>query len=167
MFGEFGPKLPGSGSQRLNAVPPGVMLPWFQADAALLVPAGWALCNGGTAVWQTGPRAGKTFTTPNMIGMFLEGADILGGASAANASGYTKPTAQTAAGATTVSVSGTASVSGTTSGPSSTVLVTAGAGPYYSVPVTAHTHTVSSSGSSSGTGAFTPASISFPWIIKL
>jgi hypothetical protein len=61
------------------------------------VPAGWVLCNGSNS-------------TPNEIGMLEQGADITGGSSTANASGYTKITNQSTGGSTTISgTTGTAS----------------------------------------------------------
>ena len=152
MLGETSPKLPGAGTTQFGSFPYGAVIDWFQPFAGAPVPPGFALCNGQTAVWQTGPLAGQSFTTPNLIGMYTMGADVLNGASTANASGYTKPTPQTVVGSTTTSVSGTTGASGTYGQAS-------GTGSYYAT--NGHTHSFSGSGSNQ------PAAIAFAKIIRL
>jgi hypothetical protein len=99
MFGEFAPKVRGAATQ--GAVPAGTIIDWWQQDANTLVPTGWSLCNGLTATWQTGPRAGKLFTKPNLIGMYTLGGDVLNGSSTANSNGFGSITPQSVEGTTT------------------------------------------------------------------
>jgi hypothetical protein len=96
MFGEFCPKL--RGSQSAGMIPAGTGIDWWQQDVNTPIPPGWALCNGQVAVWQTGPRAGQEFITPNQIGMYSQGGDILGGTSTANSLGYGNEPALTSVG---------------------------------------------------------------------
>jgi hypothetical protein len=100
MFGEIAPKMRGAGNQSLGALPAGTIIRWWQNDINVQVPPGWALCNGAVAVWETGPRAGHSFTTPNFIGMYSQGADTLAQQNSANPNGFGSPTPQTAVGAT-------------------------------------------------------------------
>jgi hypothetical protein len=109
VFGEIAPKMKGAGSQSFGAPPAGTILDWWQADTFVSVPIGWALCNGQPAVWETGPRAGQSFTTPNFIGMYDMGGDLLAQANVANASGYGNLTPQTAVGFTAGTTSGNSS----------------------------------------------------------
>jgi hypothetical protein len=86
VFGEIAPRL--RGAQSAGSLPAGSIIDWWQQDSSTPVPSGWALCNGQTAVWQTGSRAGQSFTTPNFIGMLCQGGDLLDGSSTANPGGY-------------------------------------------------------------------------------
>ena len=146
MFGEVAPKLRGQNSPGM--FPAGAIIDWMQADAYTPVPAGWALCNGQPAVWQTGPRAGQAFLTPNFIGMGSVGADVINGTSTANSSGYTK----VAPG----SVAGNANGSGSTGYGATAFIYTGTSGGYY-FPQTYHTHAFT----------FQPPAISMTRIIKL
>lgn len=71
------------------SVPTGTIASLWSTAA---VPAGWVLCNGSNG-------------TPNEIGMVEQGADITGGSSSANASGYTKITNQSTGGVTSNNLS--------------------------------------------------------------
>lgn len=73
-------------SASVSFVPYGTVVAWWATDVT--VPTGWALCNGQTTTWQTGPHAGGSITLPNLIGMYIQGADITGGASTANPNGF-------------------------------------------------------------------------------
>lgn len=97
MFGEFSPRVRGATS--LGRVPAGTIIDWWQQDANTPVPAGWAQCNGQIACWRTGPRAGESFTTPNLIGLYVVGGDVLGGSSTGNANGFGNLPAQEYCGA--------------------------------------------------------------------
>jgi hypothetical protein len=108
--------------------PAGTLKLWWSTSA---VPAGWALCNGSNG-------------TPNLIGMIIQGADITGGSSTANAAGYAK-VANQSTGGTTTNTTGTASAQ-----------VSAGTGASLAATNIA-TYTVSSQ----------PAFISIPYIMKV
>jgi hypothetical protein len=81
------------------SVPYGTVVAWWATDSS--IPTGWALCNGQTTTWQTGPHAGSSITLPNLIGMFIQGSDITGGSSSANGNGFGSQTNQSQVGAAT------------------------------------------------------------------
>jgi hypothetical protein len=105
MFGEIAPKMRGAGSQFSGAVPAGSAIEWWQPDSSVAVPPGWAICNGQTYVWETGPRAGQSFVSPNFIGMLSQGGDLLSQTNTANASGFGNQSPQTAVGSTLMATS--------------------------------------------------------------
>jgi hypothetical protein len=78
--------------------PYGSVVAWWAVDST--IPTGWALCNGQTATWLTGPHATDSIVLPNLIGMFIEGSDITSGVSPGNASGYGSQANQSIFGAT-------------------------------------------------------------------
>lgn len=128
-----------------SGVPYGFMGPWLSTDTA--PPVGWHLCDGSTVTWQTGPHAGTSVTLPNMIGMLALGSDLQSGSNTANSSGFGHITNQSSNGATThdhtVTISNTVVTPGSEGG----------------VGISGSYTTSSSSN--------LPASIGFPWIVKL
>jgi hypothetical protein len=58
-----------------DLLPPGAIIMWSGAA----VPAGWALCDGGTYTWV----AGGTTTAPNLMDRFIIGANATGGTGSA------------------------------------------------------------------------------------
>jgi hypothetical protein len=147
--------------------PAGMLMAWQPPTTTTPIPNGFALCNGATAVWETGPSAGTSFTTRNYIGMTLIGSDMPSGTSTANASGFGTTVPGTVYGATThahtaslaASVSVSVFGSGTTSeGNASAGDTTSGSG--YATFFHSHTFSVSSSGSGSGTASGTTATAS-------
>lgn len=166
----------------INGEITGAVKLWVQPNSSVAVPSGYALCNGQTATWQTGVLAGSTFTTPNYIGMFPIGADILGGSSSGNSSGFGALVQGTAYGATSHahSASLAASVSVVVSGSGSTgtsgYTVQGATTGSYTASAGGHTHSFgvtsygSGSGSASGTTAAAsscPAALGTTMIIKL
>lgn len=136
-------------------VPYGTIVAWWSTDST--IPTGWALCNGQTTTWQTGPHAGSSVTLPNLIGMFIQGTDITGGSSTANANGFGSQGNQSQQGAATHShtYSGTTSYeSGAQSRGSSGALV----------PTYPHVHTYSGTTSSANTQ---PPCYAIVYIMKL
>jgi hypothetical protein len=121
------------------------------------VPTGWALCNGQTTTWITGPNAGMPVTLPNMIGMFVQGSDVTGGSSTPNANGFGSATNQTQVGTATH----THMFSGTTGGPSNANVLD---GAHLPIPDGNHTHNFSGTTAATNTQ---PPSYAIPWIIKL
>jgi hypothetical protein len=82
----------------VSGLPAGSITAWFGTSN---VPAGWALCNGQSTTWLTGPNAGSGVTVPNLIGMFIQGGDITGGSSAGNTNGFGSQGNQTQQGSKT------------------------------------------------------------------
>lgn len=120
----------------VQGVPAGSIVPWWNTGS---VPAGWALCNGQTTTWLTGPQQGNSVTLPNLIGMVIQGSDITGGASTANANGFGSQANQSQQGAKTHThtVSITSQIESADTGQFS------GASTGFTYPSIAHTHLVS------------------------
>lgn len=138
-----------------QVVPYGTIIAWWSTDTT--IPTGWALCNGQTTNWQTGPFAGNSVTLPNLIGMFIQGADMTGGSSTANGSGFGSQANQSTFGSTTH----THTYSGNTGTPSATSS-NSGGNPGAASPT--HTHAYSGTTASSSTQ---PACYAIVYLIKL
>lgn len=129
--------------------PAGTYMPWWQPSSSTPIPTGFALCNGASAVWQTGDLAGTTFTLPNFIGRMVLGSDVLSGTSTASSGGYGTTTPQTTYGLTATTISVTVY-------------------PNYSVGATAQAGAgIYPSATGSGSGSNLNACISSPYIMKL
>lgn len=139
--------------------PPGTLMPWWSTDTT--VPVGWALCNGQTVTMLDG----SSVTTPNMIGMYIVGADITGGISTENVNGFANPANQAMVGTAAHTHTYSTTASGTSNTASTDIFSHASGGS--GVP-TSHTHTAS--GTVSGISAavdIAPAALTMPWIMKL
>lgn len=134
----------------------GTIIAWWTADA---VPSGWALCNGQTTTWVTGPHAGGSVTLPNLIGMFIQGADITGGSSAPNGSGFGSQTNQSIVGSKTH----LHAISLTSAGNSAAISIASSAGPT-SLATNPHTHAVTGNTAATNTQ---PPSYAIVYIMRL
>lgn len=142
-------------------LPTGGIIMWWSTS---FVPAGWALCNGQTVNWITGPLAGNPVTLPNYIGMNIQGSDITGGSSTPNASGWGATTNQSTVG--NINHSHTASLTGSTSSTSANIAAVRQDSPTSYCTVQAHSHTVAVGGITANASAQPPA-IGIPLIMKL
>lgn len=135
--------------------PYGTVVAWWATDST--IPNGWALCNGQTTNWITGPHAGNSVTLPNLIGMFIQGGDITGGSSTANVNGFGSQANQSQFGAITHThtYSGTTGTASLQSNGGATVNTSTNA---------AHTHTFSGTTSSTSNQV---ACYSIVYIMKL
>jgi hypothetical protein len=139
-----------------SLAPYGSVVAWWAVDST--IPTGWALCNGQTTLWLTGPHAGASITLPNLIGMMIQGADITGGSSSANADGFGSQTNQSIFGTTTH----THTYSGTTSTESADSDTTTGG----TLTVAAKNHTHTYSGTTAAT-SLQPPVYAMVYIMKL
>lgn len=138
-----------------NPTPYGTVVAWWATDAT--IPTGWALCNGQTTTWITGPHSGSSITLPNLIGMFIQGGDITGGSSTANVNGFGSQANQSLQG----NNAHTHTYSGTTS--TASAQINQGGNANDACPVS-HTHTYSGTTSSASSQ---PACYSMVYIMKL
>lgn len=144
-----------------NIVPPKTIVPWWSTSA---VPAGWTECNGALVTMEDG----SSVTTPNLIGMMIQGSDITGGSSSGNASGFTPGTNQAIQGTATHTHTYSGAPSFTTGGPSAASV--AGEAGLNQVHVAGgdHTHNITMSFSdTSAAGTTEPACYGVVMIMKL